>query len=129
MGKRWWSPGRWQAAAIGMQLAVVGALGVVGWQLLHPAHPGGGVTIREAVPGVTAAPGGSLTEGARFASPATSAAPKPGLPELVARVNRDDARLYRGQWASIQLVVQATGRYLVQHVMPLLLAAARGGGR
>ena len=122
------SPARWRAAAAGAQVALVVACGAVGWQLLHQGASSGAVTVKRATGNPPTAPmaNPSAVPGMTVQHRA-GAAPRPGLEELLARVNRDDSRLYRSQWATIQLVAAATHDYLTARVVPLLLAAARGG--
>ena len=50
----------------------------------------------------------------------------PALAEVAQRANRDDVLLYHEQWQVIALMASATRDYLDRHVVPLLLAAARG---
>ena len=120
---------RWQVAAVAVQVAVVAACGVVGWQLLHPSTPGAALTIKRAANAPTVAPVVMPSRLPRVSSRTSVPVTRPGLEDLMGRVNRDDARLYRGQWATLQLVASATRNYLTNHVLPLLLAAARGGVR
>lgn len=123
------SPLRWQVAAVGAQVALVAACGAAGWQLLHPATPGGALTIRRAVNAPTVAPVTLPSLLPRPSAHTSVPVARPGLEDLITRVNRDDSRLYRGQWATLELVASATRDYLTHHVLPLLLAAARGGAR
>jgi len=123
------SPMRWRAATAAAQVALVAACGGAGWQLLHQGAPGGTVTVKRAsgnpVTTTTAAP--SPLPPVTVQHRATAS--RPGFEALLERVNRDDTRLYRSQWATIQVVATATSKYLTGHVVPLLLAAARGGSR
>jgi hypothetical protein len=119
---------RLRAAAIAFQVAAVAGCAVIGWHLTHSApaairlQPSGqapvaGFATRLAQPALAPAP------------PSTGGAARPSLSDLVGRVNRDDANLYRGQWQAIQMAASASRAYLERHVLPLLLAAARGGNR
>ena len=120
---------RWQVAAVAAQVGLVGACGAAGWQLLHPSTPAGGVTIKHAISAPAPPPVVMPAILPRTPPGGAATARRPALGDLIDRVNRDDARLYRGQWATVQLIAKATRGYLVNHVVPLLLAAARGGGR
>lgn len=122
-------PMRWQAAAVAIQVSVVAVCGVAGWQLLHPHTPGGAVTINHPANAPAAAPALMPSILPRVPAGDSAAVTRPALGNLIDRVNRDDARLYSGQWATIQVIASATRNYLVNRVVPLLLAAAKGGSR
>lgn len=120
---------RLRATAIALQLAVVAGCVAIGWHLTHSAAsaairlqpsnqvPVAGFATRLAQPALVPL------------SHATGSAARPGLADLVSRVNGDDAKLYRGQWQAIQAMASASRAYIERHVLPLLLAAARGGNR
>ena len=117
----------WKLLAVGVELLVAGTCVVLGWQLVHgrqvalaarmPGALSAPAPVREGVPGLPPLSVGSSPTGGK----------RPGVAEILQRVNRDYTRLYRGQWATIQLLGRATRNYLERHVVPLLLAAARGG--
>lgn len=120
---------RVRVVAIVFQLAVVAGCGVLGWRLTHPAAPAS-VRLRPS----SQAPVVGFAK--RLAQPALAPAPpsaggaaRPSLSDLVSRVNHDDANLYRGQWRAIRAVGSASRDYIERHIVPLLLAAARGGNR
>ncbi|MGI8607701.1 MAG: hypothetical protein ACR2MY_00525 [Candidatus Dormibacteria bacterium] len=119
----------WKVLAVGVEVAVAAACVVLGYQLVH-GHPSAqslNVKVAAAAPapavmGIPGMPALSTPSGAPSAK-------RPGLSSLLQRINSDDARLYRGQWASIQLLAGATRDYAERHILPMLLAAARGAGR
>jgi hypothetical protein len=126
MGKR---KARLRAAAIGFQVAAVAGCAAIGWHLTHSAAS---AAIR--LQPSSQAPVVGFAD--KLAQPALAPAPqsaggaaRPSLSDLVRRVNRDDANLYRGQWHAIQGVASASRAYIERHILPLLLAAARGGNR
>jgi hypothetical protein len=117
----------WKLLAVGVEVVVAGACVVLGWQLVHGRQAGPPVTLQAGV----GAPAPPISVLPRLPVLATGrgvpVARRPGVAEILQRVNRDDSGLYRGQWATIQLLGRATRDYLERHVVPLLLAAARGG--
>ncbi|HEY8740600.1 MAG TPA: hypothetical protein VIN56_08420 [Candidatus Dormibacteraeota bacterium] len=116
---------------IAFEVAVVVACGVLGWNLLHSPSPAStAVTVQHApaLPGFLAATGVATLIPTRKTQPARMAA-APNLADLVLRVNGDDARLYRGQWQAMELLGSATRDYVERHIVPVVLAAARGGMR
>ncbi|MEA2682537.1 MAG: hypothetical protein QOK05_865 [Chloroflexota bacterium] len=121
------SQARVRALVIVFQLAVVAGCGVLGWRL---THPGGASSVSVApaaqAPGLGFVP--TLAQPA-IAPPPAAGPTRPGLADLVMRVNRDDLNLYTAQWSAIQSAAAATRLYLERHVLPLLLTAAKGGGR
>lgn len=120
---------RARAVAILFQLAVVAGCGILGWRLAHPAGPAS-VHLQPSgqAPGIGFAP--RLAQPAIAPAPLASGGPgRPGLSDLVRRVNKDDVSLYSGQWRAIQAVGAASREYIERRIVPLLLAAARGGNR
>ncbi|MFN2463080.1 MAG: hypothetical protein ABR573_04150 [Candidatus Dormibacteria bacterium] len=126
MGRGIGHPRRWQLAAVGAQLGLVGACGVLGWQLLHPASPAGALVVQHSHR-AQAAPElplrlPALTAGA--VQPRPEHISRPALESVISRVNSDDARLYRSQWATLRVVADGIRAYVVGRVVPLLMAAA-----
>ena len=118
-----------RAAAIAFQVAVVAGCAAIGWHLTHSAATAA-IRIQPSsqVPLVGFAT--RLAQPALASVPHTSGgAARPSLSDLVSRVNHDDANLYRGQWRAIRAVGSASRDYIERHIVPLLLAAARGGNR
>ncbi len=116
----------WKVVAVALELGVVGVCVAIGWQLAHSPRgsAGRGLTAAAAPPapsmGIPAI--GNISAGVR-----SSEANRPVLGAVMQRVNRDDTRLYQGQWASLQLLGRATRDYLERHIVPMLLGLARGG--
>ena len=119
----------WKVLAVGVEVVVAGACLVLGWHLVHGQQGARAVTIRSGAPAPAPAILGIPGMPARSTEPRATAAKPPGLREILQRINGDDARLYRGQWATIQVLAHATRDYVERHILPLLLAAARGGSR
>lgn len=118
-----------RAAAIAFQVAVVAGCAAIGWHLTHSAATAA-IRIQPSSQMPLVGFATRLAQPALASSPHTSGgAVRPGLSDLVSRVNGDDANLYRGQWHVIEVVASATRAYIERHVLPLLLAAARGGNR
>jgi hypothetical protein len=125
MGWRRWAD--WKVLAVGIEVAAASGAVALGWQLVH-AHPAGPAVSIQAATTAAASPFlGIPGMPAMSLPPSSSAAGRPGLPDILQRVNQDDAGLYHGQWATIQLLARGTRDYLERHILPLLLAAARGG--
>ncbi|MFN2465967.1 MAG: hypothetical protein ABR598_06850 [Candidatus Dormibacteria bacterium] len=123
--------GYMRAAAVGVQLAVVVACAGVGWKALHQLTPQPKVKVQGAPPAPLTGLGSMVAplRGSGAVHRAVPSVGPPSLSELMLRVNRDDALLYQGQWRSAHLLGEATRSYLERHIVPLLLAAARGGMR
>ncbi|HEV1996850.1 MAG TPA: hypothetical protein VGR61_01805 [Candidatus Dormibacteraeota bacterium] len=117
--------------AVGVQVAVAGTCVVLGWQLLRGHNLAQAVTVHSAVAAPAPAPATLGIPGLPAVSTGSgaAAAKRPGPGDILERVNRDDARLYRGQWTTIQVLARATRDYTERHIVPLLLAAARGASR
>ena len=116
----------WKWLAVGIELAAVGGAVGLGWQLVH-THPAASLVSAQAATSAVAPPFLGIP-GMPAIATSTSAAPggRPGLPDILQRVNRDDAGLYQGQWATVQVLARGTRDYLERHIIPLVLAAARG---
>jgi hypothetical protein len=119
---------RWHVAAAAAQLVVVGVCALLGWGLLHPQAQATTLNVsggQEPPPRTVGLP---LPRAHPPATPTRRSADE-GIAGLVARVNRDDVGLYRGQWQAIAVIASGTRDYLLRHVLPLLLASARGAAR
>lgn len=116
----------WKVWAVGFELAVAGACVFVGYQVVHDRQLAPAVKITGAVVAPAPVPVSPV-----LASPASSTVPaaRPGLADILQHINRDDARLYWGQWATIQVLGSGTRDYLERHIVPMLLTAARGGSK
>ena len=121
----------WKVLVVAVELAVAGTCVVMGWQLVHGHQAVPAARVLSVVSAPVPAPAMLGFPGLpRLSIGGSSTAPRrPGLGDILQRVNRDDARLYRGQWATIQLLGRGTRDYVELHIVPLLLAAARGGSR
>ncbi len=120
-----------RVAAVGLQVAVAAACVLIGWKVMHGAPAAPSQRVQGSSSALNSAPVPALLPGQGTAlKPAHPArVGSPGLADLVARVNRDDTLQYRGQWRAVRLLADATRDYLERHVVPLLLAAARGVAR
>jgi hypothetical protein len=121
----------WKVYALAGEALVAAACLFFGWQLAHP----GGSTAPARIEHPQAAP---AVPGPRLLDPPAPRPPGAHRPPWVSpdaftefsqRLNQENSALYQGQWQTLQLVAAATREYLERRVLPLLLAAARGGLR
>ncbi|MHB8510464.1 MAG: hypothetical protein ACYDGR_17785 [Candidatus Dormibacteria bacterium] len=122
---------RWRRLLLVGELGVAVAMLVAGWHAIHqPAQLLPSLVVTNPAPDVSPPVPGLLLGVGSSGAASRQAAGLHGLlrlaPGLVARVNADDMALYRSQRQVLDVVIEGVRRYLEQHVIPQLLAPARG---
>jgi hypothetical protein len=116
----------WRRALIAVELLIAAGCFYAGWQLVSNHRAGGAVQVHRAeVPPASEGDGFLGIPGAPsrvLPRHGVVGGPKMLSSDLLARLNRDDFDLYRSQWRIIQLLVEGVRQYLVQRVVPALLA-------
>ena len=126
MEKGWRALANWKLFAVAAELSVAGGCVALGWQVARQPPPVAPPKVHHAVAAL--APVAPVTLPLPVSPVQPASTPRVGLSDLARRFNADDAGLYRAQWEAVQVLSAGTRQFLERQVLPLLLAAARGGG-